>query len=807
MDLISAPPVIRARCPIGPERVLEYNLFYITRDEQMPEVLEWARRQRALGLDIETDGMAPKKKRVKGEFYVPPDGLNFRTKKIATIQIGNPRGPDPRAYVLCIRSLSDEALAPLWAILEDPQVVKLGQNIRFELQWIFFRWGVMPQNVADCQLAEQIIRAGLFSLAADKADTGEASRKPYTESSMFKLGIRYLNIEIEKGEDVRLKFWVTPPKKLNRRQLEYAAGDVIYPFLIAEEQKKEIQARGLKEIVQIEFELLPILVDTEVFGMGIDRSGWMKLWQEAVTKAAEAKRRLDDVFRPQSPQNELFDLMVDGETFGELQKDGTRKAPKREAGKVRPTAGQARKRAPKDVNYNSPPQALAAIKRYCQSIKWTHELVTTKVRLFQLKEQYGQVWLASAQDREAKKVRRNPKYQPREFTAENIPEYVVPEELYCVLVKKKKNKWSASLDGNSLILAKLRKQLPADLVDLYLEYKEYMKLAGTYGQKFLAEQVHPETGRVHVYFHQAITATGRLSSVPNLQNIPRIREYRACFRPKPGNKFVILDYSKIEPRLSAEVSGDPVYVQTFASNLDIYCEIGSAMSGKLVTKKDKALRQGFKSVVLGTAYNMGPGKLRDDMTLKLADFILSGEVPLPSFMETRETLKRYFETVPGIKEYQNQCIAFAAPTEDDVPVRADGSTYPTRPKLWDRYVNDGVTWVAGPCGRKRFFPPTTKTTYTESPNAPIQGCSATITKLATVLIWRACRALGIEVHFVNMVHDELVIECSEANAPRVLEIAKREMEAAAARYIKRVPVIAEVPEGTDGICDYWFKAA
>ncbi|TFH41899.1 MAG: hypothetical protein E4H01_14245, partial [Lysobacterales bacterium] len=287
-----------------------------------------------------------------------------------------------------------------------------------------------------------------------------------------------------------------------------------------------------------------------------------------------------------------------------------------------------------------------------------------------------------------------------------------------------------------------------------------------------------------------------LASEPNIQNIPSDAAYRACFKPSPGNKFVVADYSQIEPRLSAEASQDPVYLKTFIEGKDIYCSIGEAMTGQPIdraTPHGKLMRKIFKALALALAYNMGVAKLRNALTLALADEIESGEVEMPTFDYARSLLKGFFVVHHGIKAYQAVCIAEADPQHS------------TRPKLYDRYLDAAVTWVTAPCGRKRFFAPDCLTTYTEAPNAPIQGCSATITKLAAVRIWERTRAEGIECHMVNLVHDELVVEVAEVHAPQLRDIVKEEMEGAAARYITHVPVIADFPGGTDGIVDMWLK--
>lgn len=734
---------------VGPDRIVEYDLYYVTREAELEHYRAWRRRQKAVGIDIETDGRSA-------------DGLNFRSKKIATLQIGNPVCDEPRAYVFCVRSLPHAVMRALVAdVVEDPNLMKLGQNLGFEMQFLGFKYGVRFQKSACCQLAELVLRAGLFPIKRADNDEGP-NRAAYGLTNMKRLAKRHLAIEIDKTDRYRLDFWSTAAGELCEGALRYAAGDVVYPFYIAQSQKTEIYARGLKDVIDIEFALLPILTDMHMHGIGIDQDAWLTLYQEACVKRDMAKHQLDELFRGQNQQLDAF------------------------PGKNRPTIETRVAKnvyISREINYNAPQQVQRAIRRFCKAQAWPVEVIIDMDRLNELKYKFGQDWLIKRQEGELQRAEREERV-PRTFTVEDIPDWIIPRERFVVLTK---------LEGDQLRLAKIRKQLPRNLVETYLEYKENAKAAGTSGEAFL-ENVRADTGRIHVLFHQAITSTGRLSSEPNLQNIPRDPRYRACFVARKGYKFIIRDYSQIEPRLSAETSGDHTYVQCFLNNADIYCSVGSAMSEHEVTKDQKALRQGFKSIVLGTAYNMGGPKLCDDLTLKLESFIESGEIELPTIPYAWDQLTRYFQACPGIKTFQNKCIAEADPEKS------------TRSRVWDRFKEEPVTYVTGLCGRKRFFASDAKNVYTEAPNGPIQGCSATITKLAMVLFDAACRDQGIEMHFVNSVHDELVAEVPEADAEAASLLLEQCMIAAGERYIKTVPVKAEAPQG-NGVFDCWYKEA
>lgn len=752
-----------------PKDFVTVPIYYITDAKQLPDLVEWAQRQRALLVDIETDGRSS-------------DGLDWRSKKIATLQIGTPLGKDPRAYVICIRSIEEgpnpEALQPILDLMSNPDIVKLGQNIKFEIAFMTEKWGIRFERVACCQVAEQILRAGLFDISKGSGDDEGHGRKIYGETSMKRLAMLHLEIDLEKDKsgDVRLEFWVTPKGRLSQKQLIYAAGDVVYPAWIAQEQKAEIVNRGLRSVMEIEFDLLPVLVDSECYGIMIDLEAWHALTLEAQQDIADAREALDKLLLPISEQADLFSA------------EEAKRPTHTRGGKI------------KEINYNSADQIKQAFVRYCRSIKWPVEPVTTMVRLNQLKRQYGKRWLEKHPEK----------------TDADIPDWVLPEDKYVVLL---------SVEAPVLRVARCLKQLPHDIVEYYLRYKDGMKRFGTYGVKFIEGPDRKPTTRclqchsrikfnydvqryacvkcgpqkfgiVHTQWHQAITSTGRLSSEPNLQNIPRDPRYRACFKPRQGNRFCIRDYSQIEPRLSAQVSKDALYTRTFleGEEADLYVRVGEAQTGREIdktTKLGKILRAGVKATVLGTAYNMGVWKMRDSLILNLERYILAGEIEPPNFEFAKDALQGFFRVAPGIKEYQNQCIAHADPASESAP------------RIWDKYLGEVVTYIAGPCGRKRFFPPTAKNVYTEAPNHPIQGTSATITKYATILLWRRAFELGIDLHFVNYMHDELIPEVAAEHASIISQELKECMERAARRWITDVPVFANA-DG-EGIFEYWHK--
>jgi len=246
------------------------------------------------------------------------------------------------------------------------------------------------------------------------------------------------------------------------------------------------------------------------------------------------------------------------------------------------------------------------------------------------------------------------------------------------------------------------------------------------------------------------------------------------------------------------VSRDPVYLGTYERGDDLYLSVAEAMLGHRPDKhtpEGKLERKIFKAVVLAMAYRSGARKLRDQLTLGLADAIMSGQVPAPSFEYAAELHGRFFEVHEQVLEYQNRCSENADPHSKQSP------------KLWDQVAGDMVTYVRGPCGRIRFFPPDALNTYTEAANAPIQGSSATMTKAAASLIQRLIDDRGWQdlAYVVNLVHDEIVCEVHDSIASEFAPLMRELMEQAGRFYCPDVNIVAEFPEGSHGVVPFWTK--
>lgn len=719
---------------------LTYRLDYVTTMEQLAEATEWVKEQKLLLLDTETSGLSP------------------YDDKIATIQVGSPLVKEPRAFVIDVRCFLPGMLDEFLEAVGDSKRAKLGQNVKFEYKFIRNTYGAKMRNLKDTQVTELCLRAGLFPSKGSNSGE-EFSRAAYGLSSMDALTRRYLGITIDKDHELRISFYTTPMGTHNERQLIYAAGDVMYPAYIAMEQQKDVDARGLKDVMRIEHKYVHVLAEKEFVGFALDVDAWRSLWQEAVYAQAEAEKVVHALMLDRE-QKELFGTKSQYVLY--------------------PKKGER-------LNLNSGEQVKWFITAYCELIEWPVRIVTKKAEILALKRQYGGShldWMRTLSGKENDNAELTPESVERdEELVDRVPEHLIPNSILLL----------EDTQVPTLRLGKITGKLPKELVDALIGVAKYSNATTTFGKEFL-KNVRAD-GRVHTEFHQVLD-TGRTSSSPNLQNIPRDPRYRQCFIAPKGRKLVIADYSQIEPRITAQESKEPVYLNTFINDLDIYVSTGEVLLGQKIdrkTEQGEIYRQISKTIILGMAYRMGWYKLWKSIVLALEEPILAGKIEIPTYEYVQGLHKAFLEKLPKLKEYQELCSGYADPKKS------------TRDKIWDIMVNGPITWVEALCGRKRFFLSSAKNTYTEASNAPIQGHSATIIKVAEIMFEEECFNRNIDATIVNAVHDEIVVETAEEGAEQVALLLQDCMVRAGKFWLKDVPVKAEFPKNTNGVVDYWRK--
>ncbi|HIY88707.1 MAG TPA: DNA polymerase I [Candidatus Bacteroides pullicola] len=284
-----------------------------------------------------------------------------------------------------------------------------------------------------------------------------------------------------------------------------------------------------------------------------------------------------------------------------------------------------------------------------------------------------------------------------------------------------------------------------DVVGKILDYRGLKKLLGTYVDA-LPQLINPRTGRIHTSFNQAVTATGRLSSSnPNLQNIPVRdddgKEMRKAFIPDDGCAFFSADYSQIELRIMAHLSGDENMIDAFRSGHDIHAATAAKIFKVDIHDVTQDMRRKAKTANFGIIYGISTFGLAERMGV--------------SRQEAKELIDGYFETYPKVKAYMDHCIEVA---------RKQG-------------------YVETIFQRKRFLPDinsrnATVRGYAErnAINAPIQGSAADIIKVAMVRIYRRFTEEGLKAKMILQVHDELNFSVPSDEKERVQEIVIQEME-------------------------------
>jgi DNA polymerase-1 len=298
-----------------------------------------------------------------------------------------------------------------------------------------------------------------------------------------------------------------------------------------------------------------------------------------------------------------------------------------------------------------------------------------------------------------------------------------------------------------------------EIVRKVLEYRQLTKLKGTYVDA-LPALMDAETGRIHTSFNQTGAATGRLSSSnPNLQNIPIKtelgREIRAAFIPREGWKLVVADYSQIELRLVAHMSGDPVLIDAFRQGEDIHTRTAAEVMGVPPMLVNREARNNAKAVNFGIVYG-------------ISSFGLAANLGI-SRKEAEAYIKAYFERYAGVRRFIDETIARTR--ETGVARTLFGRERPI-PDINSRNSN------------ARGFAERTAV------NSPIQGTAADLIKVAMVRIDRALA--GSESRLLLQVHDELVLEAPAGEIEHVKALVKREMEGV---FELSVPLLVEVGTG------------
>ena len=306
-----------------------------------------------------------------------------------------------------------------------------------------------------------------------------------------------------------------------------------------------------------------------------------------------------------------------------------------------------------------------------------------------------------------------------------------------------------------------------EIIQYILEYRTYQKLKSTYVDA-LPNQIDKDTKRVHTNFSQTTAATGRLASLnPNLQNIPirtlRGQQIRGAFVADEGNKLISADYSQIELRLIAEISGEENMIKAFQNGEDIHASTAAKLFKIPIEEVTKTQRSQAKTVNFGIIYGQGAFALAEQTGL--------------SRTEAKQLIDSYYETYPKLKEFMAEQVAKARK----------------------------LGYVETILGRKRHLQDINSNNFVvkghaerNAVNAPIQGSAADIIKLAMIKIQEVLEQEHLKTKMLLQVHDELVFEAPENEVETAKKLIKENMENA---YKTEVPLLVEV-----GVGKNWLEA-
>lgn len=334
------------------------------------------------------------------------------------------------------------------------------------------------------------------------------------------------------------------------------------------------------------------------------------------------------------------------------------------------------------------------------------------------------------------------------------------EKMKLPVIKKTKSGYSTDVD----VLEKLKKEDP--IIEQILEYRQLMKLNSTYVEG-LKPYINIKTNRIHSFFHQTITATGRISSTePNLQNIPTRFELgkrvRKVFKPEKGKIYLDADYSQIELRVLASISGDEHMIEAFKEGKDIHKQAASKVFKTPIEEVTKEQRSNAKAVNFGIVYG-------------ISDFGLGEQLGIGR-KKAKQYIEEYLEQYAGIKQFM-----------ENITEQAKEQGY-----------------VETLFHRRRYIPELKSNNYMVrqfgarvAMNTPIQGTAADIMKIAMIKVYNEIKSRKLKSKIVLQVHDEMMVETPIEEKKEMINIMKKCMESATKL---EVPLIAEISDAEN-----WYE--
>lgn len=692
-----------------------------------------------------------------------------------------------------------EVLVPA---LDSKTHLKVGHNLEFEYETISWCLGIYPWHLYCTYLAEKVLYAGLV---------------PFKIRGFWALDdlcARYFHLKISKEE--QKGFWPdgTPLEPLTQSQIVYTGLDTRLPLGVRAYQVPALEKHGLTKTAQIEFDAIPAFRDMHINGVFLDKDMWMAVVEKKRAQHAENVAKLDAMFLPivgeKKPPMSDEDLAVLEKAWADLGADSPEEvAIKEQIKQTKDKEQKALLRAERD--------RLAEARK--EKRKAAREVFSeaSKYRTWYRKE--------------------GPKMEGK--AAINLGS---PAQIEAALLKVKGINKTNLKDTNDKTLKKLADKFP--IVKAITDYRETQKLLGSYGEEYV-NFISPETGRVHAHFNQLEAETGRTSSDnPNLQQVPKLEDlldeaiaaifhveagkklavYRACFRARPGWKLITRDLDGCELRIMADAAGETIWIDAFNRKEDIHelvafnvtvrtkgepqwmawslpgCKFNEKRK-KCDCPEHKKKRDQNKSVNFGVAYGLSVYGLMDQLNCdeQTASEILKAWHAANPTLST--ALERWSEEAQMKGEARTPLGRRRLFKKPSFAEAREKLILDWREKGWEGFPTNGQV--------AKKLKAILSSIRRAGGNHKIQGGNADLVKLAigcgedpqgVAYLWHHTRPDKDFAYLENLVHDEVVYEAREADAPKAEELVGDALERAGAEFVKSVRMT------TDGhIDDYWRK--
>ena len=709
----------------------EYKL--VENEEEMHRICEFFLTNDFLVLDTETTSTSP----IDAELV----GLSFSVEEHKAFYVPIPVNRKEALQIVNI-------FKPLY---EDPKILKIGQNLKYDLE-VLRNYDVhLDGPMWDTMIAHYLIQPELRHNMDYMAETILNYQKIHTEELIGK-----------KGKN-QLSFRDLPPKKV----YEYACEDADITLQLKIRLEKELKNKNCEDLFyNIEMPLMQVLAEMEINGVCINADSLKETSKIFSDRLKEAEKEIYEIageeFNISSPK-QVGDIL-----FGKMKIVDNPK-------KTKSWQYVTNEKELEEIKESHP--IVGKILEYRKLNSILTERTKKKATIEQMPDLFGFNIVQEESNNSTKqshleisKLMNQLEKEIYELAGEKF-KIMSPKNVGTILFDKMKiiDNPKKTETWQYVTSEEILQQLKGKhkIVEKILNYRETVKLVGTYVEA-LPALVNKRTGHIHTSFNQTITATGRLSSSnPNLQNIPVRgedgKEIRKVFVPEPGCLFFSADYSQIELRVMAHLSGDENMINVFKDGKDLHAATAATIYKKDIEEITRDERTKSKQANFGIIYGITVFGLAERLDI--------------SREESKQLIDGFFKTFPKVKDYMDKVIEEARQNE------YVETLFGRRRYLKD--INSQNATVRGFAERNAI-------------NAPIQGTAADIIKVAMIRIFQRFKAENIRSKMILQVHDELNFSVYPEEKEKVEQIVIEEMQNA---IEMKVPLIADCGFGNN-----WLEA-